>query len=87
MKLPGSDNEHSTTKSRHILRGESVRFKLMLIFSIVFVLLVAGVNTATYYGLPFMPESGQRKHWKNAAFQNLKFIAELKRNSIIEWFN
>jgi PAS domain S-box-containing protein len=63
----------------------SVKSKLILTFSVLFVLVFVMAEMAGFWGIPYTSLSGRRDQKRLEVFQNLNLIADIKKKELLHW--
>ncbi len=84
MEQRNSTLDEQTVRRR--LLG-SIRAKLVLSFSILFVTVLVVVKVVGITGLPFTSFSGRRGQQREEAFKSLSLIADLKKERLLRWID
>ncbi len=71
-------------RPRRALFGSN-RTKLIINFSLVFVIIFIIVEWIGIMGVPFTPHSGRRREQKAEAFRSLNLVADLKKERLLRW--
>jgi signal transduction histidine kinase len=64
---------------------QSIRTKLILAFSLLFLVVLTLINMITIFGIPFTAYSGRSGVQKEEAFRKLNLVADLKKQRILNW--
>ncbi|MFH1479440.1 MAG: HAMP domain-containing protein [Candidatus Omnitrophota bacterium] len=65
----------------------SIRFKIVLFFSILFVSLAILIESINFYGVPFTDIKGINRYIKENAFKEFSIIANMQKAHILDWIN
>ncbi|MBN1900252.1 HAMP domain-containing protein [Candidatus Sumerlaeota bacterium] len=64
---------------------QSIRIKLILAFSLLFLVVLTLINIVSIFGLPFTSYSGRSGYQIEEAFRKLALVADLKKQRILGW--
>lgn len=64
---------------------QSIRIKLILAFSLLFLVVLTLINMIILFGIPFTSYSGRLGVQKEEAFKKLNLVADLKKQRILNW--
>ena len=70
-------------KKRGIFRG--LRSKMLIYFGSLFVLAIAALQWAEFYGVPFTAYGGKYRIWQSEVFKQLDLVADLKKDRLLRW--
>jgi len=63
----------------------SIRTKLIVSFSLLFLTFLVIIEMITMFGIPFTPYAGRQGFLKKEAFNKLDLVADLKKQRIVGW--
>ncbi len=66
-------------------RIKSIKTKIIIYFSLLFVVLILGINTISVKGIPFTSYIGNEGLRKEEAYNAIKLIADLKKERLLRW--
>ncbi len=76
-----------TLKRKEPQRGQfwSIRTKLIISFSLLFMLVLLVIELVDINGIPFIEYTGRRGQQREEAFRSLNLVADLKKDRLLRW--